>query len=264
MAAPRSVAATVRRHRHINSNYYSFIFGPFPEAPRCKPGQFLHLQLPHSDLYFRRAMSVASVNDKTKEVEIIFKVFGRGTKLLSQFDTQDPIGILGPLGRPFSTPKNNQNLIMVAGGVGFPPLLYLATELIGNGFPAKQIHFYYGGKGSEDIIERARIKKLGMHFHPVTQDGTFGEKGLVTQIIERDLKRNKLANPFIYGCGPDGMLKATNELGLKHNIPGELSLEAPMPCGIGVCLGCIVPLTRGGNARVCVDGPVFNIGEVKL
>ena len=111
---------------------------------------------------------------------------------------------------------------------------------------------------------RARIKKLGVNFHPVTEDGSVGEKGLVTKPVEDFIQSNKKSRMRIYGCGPEGMLKATDELGIRHGIPGQISLEAPMPCGIGICLGCVVELTKGGHARVCCDGPVFNIGEVKL
>ncbi len=87
---------------------------------------------------------------------------------------------------------------------------------------------------------------------------------MVTKPVEQFIKNNTDKKLRIYACGPEGMLKASNDLGLKYKIPGQVSLEAPMPCGIGICLGCVVPLTKGGHARVCCEGPVFNIGEVVL
>jgi dihydroorotate dehydrogenase electron transfer subunit len=98
----------------------------------------------------------------------------------------------------------------------------------------------------------------------VTEDGSVGKRGLVTSYVAEYIEAHLKEKLRIYACGPDGMLRATNTLGLKLKVPGELSLEAPMPCGIGVCLGCVVPLTAGGYARVCVEGPVFKIGEVEL
>ena len=87
---------------------------------------------------------------------------------------------------------------------------------------------------------------------------------MVTDAVDDFVRANKSEKLRLYGCGPEGMLKATDQLGLRHNIPGQLSIEAPMPCGFGVCLGFVVELRRGGHARVCCDGPVFEIGEVLL
>lgn len=258
-------AAYLLKSRDLKNKYFSFTFGPYSRAADCKPGQFVHLQLPSSELYFRRAMSVASVDPKAKTVEIIFKVFGRGTRLLAQFHSKDEIKILGPLGRPFAPPKKGETVLMVGGGVGFPPLMYFTERLIENGFRSKSIEFFYGGKTSGDIVERQRIKKLGVNLHVSTDDGSFGSKGYVTAAVDKFIVHHESRRPFrIYACGPDAMLKAVDELARRHQIEGQLSLEAPMPCGIGVCLACVVPLRRGGHARVCVDGPTFDVGEVLL
>ena len=86
----------------------------------------------------------------------------------------------------------------------------------------------------------------------------------MSQVVEETIIGSGPKNRRIYSCGPEAMLKAIDDLGLKYDIPGQLSLEAPMPCGYGVCLGCVVPLRAGGHARVCQEGPVFDIGEVEL
>jgi dihydroorotate dehydrogenase electron transfer subunit len=136
--------------------------------------------------------------------------------------------------------------------------------MVNRGYEAKNIEFFYGGRSAQDILERNRIKKLGVNFHPITEDGSYGEKGLVTAPVERFINDGDKARMKLYACGPDGMLRATNELGMRLGVTGQLSLEAPMPCGVGICLGCVVPLVKGGYARVCQDGPVFEIGEVAL
>jgi len=264
MTKPACHTSFLCRRRNLGNDYYSLVFEPFAKARSCRPGQFLHLKIPGTNLYFRRAFSVAAVDAAGARVEIILKVFGRGSGILSRMHKGDEIGILGPLGVPFRLPDKKDEVVMIAGGVGFPPLLFLATGMIARGFDPARIHFYYGGRGAGDIVERSRIRKLGVDFQPVTEDGSFGTKGLVTTPVRRFLGEHADSKTRIFGCGPEAMLKAVDVLGQELGVPGQISLEAPMPCGIGVCLGCVVPLTAGGHARVCHDGPVFDIGEVAL
>lgn len=258
------VTTRICRRRHLSGDYYSLTFAPFPKIEKCRPGQFIHIRMPKSEVYFRRAMSIASVDTKSNELEIIFKVFGRGTQALSSYAPDMQLDILGPLGGRFSEPKKGETALMIGGGIGFPPLLYLATDLIRGGHDPKSIEFFYGGRTADDILERSRIKKLGVNFRPSTEDGSLGYTGVVTKAVEEYLDAHPDRKTRIFSCGPEPMLKAVDELGLRRNIPGELSLEAPMPCGFGVCLGCVVPLRKGGYARVCYDGPIFQIGEVLL
>lgn len=254
----------VTKHRQLDSSYHSLIFGSFAGAAKCRPGHFIHVRLPHSNIYFRRAMSVASVDCENSEIEIIFKVFGRGTRILSTYREADRVDILGPLGVPFEMPNRSETTIIIAGGIGFPPLFYLATQMMNQGYNPGSIEFFYGGRSAADILERCRIEKLGVNFHPVTDDGTTGCKGLVTEAVEAYLDDRPGENHRLYACGPEAMLKAADALARRYDMPGQLSLEAPMPCGIGICLGCVVPLAAGGHARVCCEGPVFNVGEVIL
>jgi dihydroorotate dehydrogenase electron transfer subunit len=240
------------------------LFGPFSKARACRPGHFLHLKIASSDIYLRRAFSVASIDPEKKTVEIILKIFGRGSRVLSRMHKGDAVGFLGPLGVPFKFPSRTEETIMVAGGVGFPPLLFLASAMIAKGYDPKRIHFFYGGRTAADIVERTRLRRLGVDLRAVTEDGTFGGKGLVTAPVEEFITAESEHKFRLFGCGPEGMLKATDALARRLGVPGQISMEAPMPCGIGVCLGCVVPLNSGGHARVCHDGPVFDIGEVAL
>lgn len=264
MSRYSSERVTISRVRHLSRDYYSVRFGPWSRAGDCRPGQFVHVGLPETEIYFRRAMSIASVDTENDEVEIIFKVFGRGTRILSGCRKGDRLDVLGPLGVPFTPPRKNETCVMVGGGVGFPPLYYLAWSLVQQGRNPESIEFFYGGRTAGEIVERNRIKQLKIHFHPATDDGTFGAKGLVTDVVENYLQAHSVKKPRLYVCGPSAMLKAADDLGMKLGIPGQVSLEAPMPCGVGICLGCVVPLRAGGHARVCKEGPVFEIGEVLL
>lgn len=260
--APERVHIT--RTRHLSRDYCSMTLGPCSRVSKCRPGQFVHLGLPCRDVFFRRAMSIAAVDSGKGELEIIFKVFGRGTAILKKMRTGDELDLLGPLGNGFGAPRKNETCLLIGGGIGFPPLYFLARQLTEDGFDAKRIEFFYGGKTSDELVERSRIRKLGVNFHPVTDDGSYGVAGLVTTVVEDYLTAAAGRKLRVYACGPAAMLKATDDLAMKHEIPGQLSLEAPMPCGIGVCLGCIVPLRAGGYARVCAEGPVFKVGEVEL
>ena len=114
-----------------------------------------------------------------------------------------------------------------------------------------------------DLADTKRIKRLGVRLYLSTDDGSAGFGGLITDAIKNKLPDIK-GQRRLYACGPEGMLKAINNLAGELQIPGQMSLEAPMPCGIGVCLGCIRSLTGGGYTRVCREGPVYDIGEVIL
>lgn len=258
--------ASLVKRRNLKNDYYSLTFAPFDGAARCKPGQFVHVKLLGSDILFRRAFSVAAVDRTEKSIELIFKVFGRGTRVLGSLRGGDMVNLLGPLGVPFTLPKKKERTVMVAGGIGFPPLLYLAHTMIEAGHPPDKITFIYGGRTGDDIIERSRIRQLGVQFIATTDDGSFGQKGLVTRPAEALIlhARGQGERIHLYGCGPEGMLRAVDALGVKYELPGQLALEAPMPCGVGVCLGCIVPRVDGTHLRVCYEGPVVGFGEVRL
>lgn len=264
MIRPSCEDTYVIRNRNLSNGYHALTLGPYSRASVCRPGQFVHVRVPSAEIFFRRAYSVAHASAKNKEIEIILKVFGRGSAVLAQHRKSETVNLLGPLGVPFKLPKKNETAVLVAGGIGVPPLLFLATEMIRRGYNPKCIEFFYGGRSATDLVERSRIKKLGVKFRAVTENGSLGDLGLVTQQVEKRLNAARTDKLRIYACGPEGLLKATNDLGLKYGIPGQLSVETPMPCGIGVCLGCVVELAKGGHARVCLEGPVFDIGEVAL
>lgn len=264
MTKPSCEDTFVVRCRDLKNHYFSLILGPYSRVSQCRPGQFVHVKLPSTDVFFRRAFSVAAVEPSGNTIEIIFKVLGRGTRLMGRLRPGDVINLLGPLGVPFKPPRRDEVSVLVGGGVGFPPLLLLASSLIEKGYDPKSIHFFYGGRAATDILERSRIKRLGVRFRPVTEDGSYGQRGLVTDPLSALLRNPPPGRLRMYACGPEPMLKAVNSLALAFGVRGQLSLEAPMPCGTGICLGCVVPLTAGGNARVCCDGPVFDIGVVDL
>ncbi len=264
MIKPDCVDTRVTRKLNLDNDYFALTLGGYHRTGDSHPGQFVQVKLPGSEILFRRPMSIAAVHPDSGELDIIFKVFGRGTRLMGDLHHGDIVNILGPLGKPFTRPKDNETVVMVAGGVGFPPLYFLAESLIREGYDPKQIEFFYGGRSAADILYQDRIRQLDVNFRPITEDGSLGPRGLVTEPLIAFIRENRQSNLKLYSCGPEPMLKVVNEIGMEYKIRGELSMEAPMPCGIGVCLGCVVPRCDGGHSRVCIDGPVFEIGEIKL
>jgi len=237
--------------------------GPFSKAGIIKPGQFVHIKISDTDILFRRAFSVFDTDAKNDSLSILFKVFGRGTSRLAVLPKGAKVNIMGPLGNGFSFPRRKEMAVLAGGGIGLPPLYLLAKEMIERGYDRKRILIFYGGKTRRELIELNRLRGLGPKVICSTDDGSYGLQGFVSDAI-RKLISGKSENYRIYACGPNGMLKAIDEMAREFKIPGQLSLEAPMPCGTGICLGCIVPLRAGGYSRVCREGPVYEIGEVLL
>ena len=254
---------SIIKKKKLASDCFSISMASFSKVKSIRSGQFVHLQIPNCNIFLRRAFSVYSVNIEKKSFEILFKVVGRGTSVMALMKKGDSLGVLGPLGNCFRKPKRKDFVGLVAGGVGLPPIYNFARYLIDRDHDPKKLFFFYGGQKRTDLVELARIKKLGANLVLVTEDGSLGIKGLVTSALE-DWISQKTGNKVVYSCGPEGMLKVVDQLAQKYKIPGQISLEAPMPCGIGICLGCIKPLRAGGYARVCRDGPIFNIGEIIL
>lgn len=247
----------------LNTGYY-LLKVEAPEIARTAlPGQFAQLRVRTGavvDPLLARPISIYRVDRERGVVEFIFKVLGRGTGLLADNVPGTAISILGPIGNGFSVPATAQHIALVGGGVGMPPLYFLAEELQ-QMRPDVQVTFFYGGRGCDDLLELDRWEKLGATIVAATEDGSACHFGLVTVPLLAAFQTHKFE--YLAACGPKPMLHAVQQLALTAGIPGELSLEERMACGVGACLGCVCS-TTGGRQRVCVDGPVFALDEVKF
>lgn len=215
-----------------------------------KPGQFINIQI--KEHFLRRPISVASIEGEN--IRIIYKVFGTGTRELSNYKEDERVNIIGPLGRGFEIDENLKEVLLVAGGVGLPPLYELCKEYRKRNI---KVVFVAGFKSKEDIFYEEEIKKLTDYLYISTDDGSYGYRGNVIDLI----KDKGIDIDFVYGVGPNPMLK-----GLQENYTkGYISLEERMACGIGACMGCVCSSKEHENGyRVCKDGPVFKIGEIVL
>ncbi len=189
-------------------------------------------------------------------IEFLYNVVGRGTALLAEKKEGDEIGVLGPLGRGFSRPAKGdiERLIMVGGGMGIVPF-YLLSAALGGGL------FLFGARSGADARLTEDFSGLGCEVALTTEDGSLGEKGLVTDLLVKKITPRSL----VYACGPPGMLKAVAAISSGIGARCYVSLEKAMACGIGVCLGCAVKTRRGGKAAysmVCSEGPVFDAEDI--
>lgn len=232
------------------------------------PGEFLHIK-PTSeglDPLLRRAFSIFDYDEKTGIIEVLYKVFGRGSAILSRVAPGQVLDLLGPLGNGFPLPDKSKNLLLVGGGVGIPPIYLLAKTCLNNGHDPKKMTFLMGFGKAEDCRMGERVEKLPIAQKMSTDDGSRGHKGFVSDLL-RELLAGGLAgeNTVIYSCGPEGLLKAVQALAREFKTPCYLSLESIMPCGVGTCLGCVVKqVGEDKYQRVCREGPVFEAGEVEL
>lgn len=262
----------VRREK-LTSSVFKFTFSAAEIASRARPGQFVQIRT--SDNYFPlwpRPFSINSVDVAAGEISIIFKIFGCGTSQLAGMREGHRAHILGPLGNSFPALSEQRRVIMAAGGVGMPPLYFLASVSVNDGYPADRIVFISGAKTKDALFDDGGLQRLGTILRICTDDGSTGEKGTVVDLLEKEVQSGGKA--VIFACGPTAMLARIDRMLVEKKMTGFLSLEALMPCGYGICSGCAVRVVPPADRdptdddcdyhlkRVCTEGPVFGSGEV--
>ena len=214
------------------------------EAGGNAPGQFVELALPN--LFLRRPISVCDFDGGV--LTLIYKAVGRGTEAMTRLVPGDKLDVLCGLGSGYDIKAAGENPLLVGGGVGVPPLYYLAKELIKEG---KSVSVVLGFNTKDEMFYEEEFRALGCSVTAATVDGSYGIKGFVTNALPRNAS-------YYYACGPLPMLKALYK---AADIPGEMSFEERMGCGFGACMGCSM-MTKQGAKRVCKDGPVFKKEEL--
>jgi dihydroorotate dehydrogenase electron transfer subunit len=253
------VKAKVIKNIEVIKNYYKIVILCPGIAKAAQPGQFLQVKVNNSDQpLLRRPFGIHRV--RGAQIEMLYEVVGPGTEILAKRKSGEYLDIIGPLGNGFE-PDNDASgsvgcAILVAGGMGIAPLVFLAEKLKG-----RQTVVLIGARTKKQLLCESELKKLGCEVRVATDDGSKGLKGKVTELLRRALLSADHRQATVYACGPRPMLKEISRLAKKYNLPAQVSLEEHMACGIGACLGCVVE-TIDGYKRVCKEGPVFDVRNI--
>jgi len=260
------VEAEILENREIAPQRYKMVLSAPQIARQAKPGQFIHVRVSKSfPPLLRRPFSVHRLEGQ--KIELLYKVVGEGTKILSGKKRGEYLDILGPLGNGYRLPSATSkvsDIILVAGGTGVASLLFLAESI---SVPDSELSILVliGAKSREELLSEGDFRRLGCRVEVATENGTKGYKGLASNLLEKFLPLSgDKPKPLVFACGPPEMLKRIGEISRRHRFPCQVSLEERLACGVGACLGCVVK-AKGSTytyKRVCKDGPVFDAGEL--
>jgi dihydroorotate dehydrogenase electron transfer subunit len=211
------------------------------------------------DPLLARPFGISSVPSRST-IELLYRVAGRGTSLLTGIEAGHTLQFLGPLGKGFPLPAKGEAAVLVSGGSGFPPLQFLSQRA------DVPIHFFVGSRYKDCLPPTGVLKSFRENatVHIATEDGSMGVKGMTTDILNAFLsKMEKKTHFVIYACGPHAMLAAVSRIAAEHSMTCYVSMEERMACGLGACMGCSVPMKTGGYKRACKEGPVFDSREIE-
>jgi dihydroorotate dehydrogenase electron transfer subunit len=221
------------------------------------PGQFVNVEIKDSsEIFLRRPFSVLDVDYQNHTISLLVKILGRGSKKLTEAMVGQTINAIFPLGKSFSLPEKSDRILLIGGGSGVAPMLFLAKIC---GLDPENVSVLIGARSISDHIDTNSYQSHGK-FYYTTEDGTLGEKGYVTNHTLFTENLHQFSK--IFTCGPDLMMKSIGKKAIEKSIFCEVSLENMMACGFGVCL-CCVEDTKSGHKCVCTDGPVFNVNDLK-
>jgi len=243
-------------------------------AARVTPGQFLMLRLSQSDdPLIGRPLALYQTVDNAQgqpvAIDVVYLVGGKMTRKLSECGAHQLLDVWGPLGNGFAV-QDTDHLIMVAGGIGQTPFLAVAAEHLGrrsygtrSAAPVPRVTLCYGARSADYLAGIDDFQAVGAEVKVMTDDGTAGELGLVTEALERVLEEaTDTTRAKVVCCGPEPMMKAVAGICESRNVPAQVSLETPMACGIGICFTCVAPVIQQDGTtdyrRTCVEGPVFD------
>jgi dihydroorotate dehydrogenase electron transfer subunit len=242
-------------------------------AAQCRPGHFVMVSVGDSiDPLLRRPMAVYRVmrddDGQARGFTMLIEVVGRGTALLERKRPGEELDVLGPLGVPFDLPATGKRecgeQLLVMGGVGSAPFPLVAEELLARGH---RVRAFVGARTAEALLCVEDFEELGVPVEVSTDDGTLGYHGFVVGPLQQYLDAGDARDATLYACGPTPMMRAVHDLAMARDLPLQVSFEAPMACGIGVCLSCVLPVHDGNGegwsfVRCCREGPVFDSRRV--
>lgn len=255
----RWFVAPVIDNRDLGADYSLLRLGECQALDESRAGQFVMLRGTWGlDPILPRPYSILNVY--RGEAEFLVRRVGRGSRLIAAMRVGDEVSVLGPLGSSFPGPKVGTVDLLVAGGCGLPPLYRLAALAHDRG-QAESLELLYGARSADALVLADQLAARGLRVHTITDDGSRGDKGLVTELLQRRIAARR-QDCRVMACGPQAMLEEVRGISRAHGVPCLVSLEAHMACGLGACLGCAVEGKKTRYLHVCRDGPVFDAEEV--
>ena len=274
------LVAVVRNRPLTGGHFLLDLYSP-RQAQATRPGQFAMVRLlEHSDVLLRRPMSIYDVVPRASEgqqpaagaspeiIRLLYKIVGRGTRLMAALKPGDQVELLAPLGHGFfeeeylSVAQAAEEVLHVAGGIGIAALLLPARQIAQSGLHQR---LFFGGRTQDDLVGTEDFESYVEEMALATEDGSRGHRGYVTGPLETYLADRPNSKFLLMACGPWAMLRATVDLAQRYQQPCLISMENRMGCGLGVCLGCSIRVEGTGHAayeRVCTEGPVFRAEKV--
>lgn len=248
---------TVIKNERLNDNFVILTLKHPGILPDVAPGQFVEVRVDHAPhTFLRRPISIHDIDRKENTMKLLVMIVGEGTQTMGELKEGETLNLVYPLGNGFSLPKEKKRVLLVGGGCGVAPLLYLGRCLKESGIEPQ---FLLGARKKEGLIALDEFKKVGT-VHITTEDGSKGTKGFV--IHHPVMATEKPEIDMICTCGPEVMMKVVAKYAKAHGIQCEVSLENTMACGVGACLCCVVDTVKG-HICTCTEGPVFDAEVLK-
>ncbi len=262
---PQQILAPVLANEPIIKDHWVITCHAPALAREARPGHFVNARIAEEgvDPLLRKPFSIYTVDRDKGDVSILFSVVGATTRGMARKRPGDVLDLVGPLGGHLFTPDARPDVhhVLVGGGYGVPPLVFLSRELKLAG-PDVSLAFLIGARSKDLLLCEEELRTAGVPTHPATEDGSWGSIGRVTDVLGQLLAERGGTNVAVYCCGPTPMMRAVGEMCRAAQVPCQISVEVSMPCGVGVCMGCVLDLADGRRVRCCVDGPVFEASEV--
>jgi dihydroorotate dehydrogenase electron transfer subunit len=258
--------ATVQGHERIIASEFEIALYAPKVAQAARPGQFVEVLFGENYApLIRRPFSVFRVDREAGTFSILYVARGAFTSGLSRKRVGDTISVLGPLGNPFQW-EGRPRPLLIAGGIGAPPILFLAREMRRTGETPQRISVINAARTRDLLVGMGEFEALNVSLCAVTEDGSLGRAGRALDPLLEEAQRGE---PFaLYACGPMPLLKAVCGVALQWGLPCQVSVETSMPCGIGLCYGCAIPVQDDSApqgfayARACREGPVFEARDL--
>ena len=259
----------VIRHDEVKRDFFLMKIKMPAEFDEPMPGQFVMIRIAGlNDPFLSRPISIYSFTKgkSSRSIELLYRVIGKGTQILAGLIKGSQVEISGPLGGSYTIDPSKKNVVFIAGGIGVAPLSLLAHYLCKTAcHKSDAMTFYLGAQNAESLVGLEQLRKYCCNIIVCTDDGTQGEKALVTTAFQKDINKYSQEDTVIYACGPKPMIRSLSGM-LNEKYLCQVSLEERMACGVGACVGCVVAIKneQGEKAykRVCADGPVFELKDV--